>query len=61
MLQDQDRIKMMVTKLTNLSAQGSLRTQWEDDFVWSLKKQIDSGRQLSDNQVAKLEDVFDNN
>jgi hypothetical protein len=38
---------------------GAALSEWEESFVESLREQLDAGRQLSDRQLAKLQEIYD--
>ncbi|AEJ01217.1 hypothetical protein Nit79A3_1385 [Nitrosomonas sp. Is79A3] len=52
---DNDHLKMVEECEFN----ESLLNDWECDFIDSIRNQIDEGRNLSERQIEKLEDIWE--
>jgi hypothetical protein len=53
-----DKYSNMLDEIENQSSTLNLST-WEDDFIDSLRQQIDSGRSLTERQKDKLRDIYE--
>lgn len=59
MLSDNARIKMMITKLAAQSAGGFIENEWAEKFIWDVKQAFENGRALTEKQLTKLEELFE--
>jgi hypothetical protein len=53
--------KMMADKLAALDANGYIENEWESNFIWNMKGKLDKGYDLTDKQIEKLEQIFEQN
>lgn len=56
-----ERNQMMIRKLQELSATGAIENEWEETFIHNISVNIASGRKLTTNQQAKLDELFERN
>lgn len=59
MLADDERIKMMVEKLTGLSARGQIDDEWTKTFIWDIQKRVLDGIPLTERQTTKIEELYE--
>ena len=52
------RSKFMLEKMEVEQDCGGL-TEWEDEFITSLTARVATGKDLTPNQITKLEQIFD--
>lgn len=53
------RTKIILQKLTDQSSRGCIENEWAETFIWDLDKKFKQGVQLSEKQLAKLEELFE--
>lgn len=56
---DQDRLKMMADKLMEQVATGNVDNEWAENFITDVHGKLKAGRTLTDKQVQKLEELFE--
>lgn len=53
------RIKLMADKLYEQISCGNIENKWAEEFVNSVQVRINAGLPLSEKQISKLEELFD--
>lgn len=51
--------KMIIRKLHEQVAAGAIDNDWEETFISNISVNIASGRKLTNNQQAKLDELFE--
>lgn len=59
MLDDSARVKMMAGKLMEEVSSGNIDNDWAETFIADIHARVHSGRTLTDKQVQKLEELFE--
>ena len=54
-----ERNKMIIRKLHEQIAAGAIDSDWEETFINNISVNIASGRKLTSNQQAKLDELFE--
>lgn len=59
MLDDSARVKMMAGKLMEEVSSGNIDNDWAETFIADIHSRVNSGRLLTDKQLKKLEELFE--
>lgn len=55
------RIKLMIDKIEDQIQRGFINNEFIDRFITSIKSRVRIGLPLTQKQISKLEEIFENN